>query len=90
VKVARVVGNVVASAHHPAYDARTILLVRPEAPDGAAAGKAYVAIDTVQAGIGDRVLVLTEGGGVRQILGKSAGPIRSVIVGIVDDVHAPA
>jgi ethanolamine utilization protein EutN len=83
-KVARVIGTVVASAHHPAYDGQKILLVRPEAPDGSPAAKAYVAIDTVQAGIGDQVLVLTEGTGVRQILGKKAGPIRSVIVGIVD------
>lgn len=88
-RVARVIGSIVATAHHPSYDGRTVLLVRPEKPDGTAAGKAFIAVDTVQAGPGDRVLILTEGTGVRQILGKEAGPIRSVIVGIIDEVHAP-
>ena len=85
-KVCRVIGTVVAAAHHPTYDHRKVLLVRPEGPDGSPVGDAYVAVDRVQAGPGDRVLVLTEGNGVRQILGKDAGPIRSLIVGIVDDI----
>ena len=85
-KVARVLGNVVASAHHPAYDGRKLMVVQPEDPHGRPFGKSYLAVDTVQAGPGDRVLVLTEGNGVRQILGKEVGPVRSVIVGIVDDV----
>jgi ethanolamine utilization protein EutN len=87
-RLARVIGSIVAAAQHPTYDGKKVLLVRPEKPDGAAAGKAFIAVDTVQAGPGDRVLVLTEGNGVRQILGKEAGPIRSVIVGIVDDVQS--
>ena len=86
-RVCRVIGTVVASAHHPAYDGHKVLLVRPETPDGASAGDAFVAVDRVQAGPNDRVLVLTEGNGVRQILGKDAGPIRSIIVGIVDDIY---
>ena len=46
-------------------------------------GNTYVAIDLVQAGPGDRVLVLTEGNGMRQLLGEDIGPIRSAIVGII-------
>ena len=88
-RIGRVIGNVVATVRHPAYDARTVLLVRPERPDGSRAARAVVAVDTVQAGPGDRVLILTEGGGVRQILGSEVGPIRSVIVGIIDDVDVP-
>ena len=85
-KLCRVEGSVVASAHHPSYDRRTVLLVVPEAPDGHRLGSSFLAVDHAQAGAGDRVLVLTEGTGVRQILGADAGPIRSVIVGIVDSV----
>ncbi len=88
-KVCRVIGTVVATAHHPSYDGHKVLLVRPEGPDGEPAGAGFVAVDHVQAGAGDRVLVLTEGNGVRQILGKDAGPIRSIIVGVVDEVDAP-
>lgn len=88
-RLCRVIGTVVASAHHPAYDGRKVLLVRPETPDGKPAGAAFVAVDRIQAGPGDRVLVLTEGTGVRQLLGKDTGPIRSVVAGIVDDVDTP-
>lgn len=86
-KIARVLGNIVSTVHHPEYDGHKIMMVRPENPDGSTAGKGYVAVDLVQAGPGDRVLVLTEGNGVRQLLGRETGPIRSVIVGIIDEVE---
>ena len=63
------------------------MLVRQERPNGDVAASAFVAVDHVQAGPGDRVLVLTEGTGVRQLLGDEAGPIRSIIVGIIDDIE---
>ena len=85
-KMCRVLGNVVGTEHHSAYDARTLLVVQPESPEGRAAGKSYLAVDSVQAGPGDLVLVLTEGSGVAQVLKSGRGPIRSVIVGIVDSV----
>ena len=53
-------------------------------------GSGYlIAVDTVDAGVGERVLVLDEGNGARQIFDIATGPIRSVVVGIVDDVHEP-
>ena len=85
-KLCRVLGSVVSSAHHPDYDGRKVMLVQPETPEGKAAGTTFIAVDDVQAGPGDRVLVLSEGNGVRQLLGKETGPIRSLIVGIVDDI----
>ena len=86
-RIARVIGTVVGAAHHPTYDGRKVLLLKPEQPDGDFAGNAFVAVDQVQAGVGDRVLVLVEGTGVRQILGADAGPIRSLIVGIIDHIE---
>lgn len=85
-KIATVIGNLVATAHHPDYDGHKIMLVRPETPSGESMGTAFVAVDLVQAGPGDRVLVLTEGNGIRQLLGPKTGPIRSAIVGIIDSV----
>ena len=86
-KYCRVVGPMWASVKHPAYAGRTLLVVQPLDEHGGNAGTSFVAVDQAQAGVGDKVLVLTEGNGVRQIL--KAGdqvPIRSVIVGIVDHV----
>jgi len=88
-RLCRVIGNVVATVKHPAYVGHKLLIVQPIEPDGPDAGTSFLAVDTVQAGPGDRVLVMSEGNGVRQIL--QAGdrvPIRSLIVGIVDEVDA--
>jgi len=87
----RVLGDVVATVKHPAYVGHPLLIVQPLDEHGADVGTSFLAIDHAQAGPGDHVLVLTEGNGVRQILQQGdSTPIRSVIVGIVDAVHAPA
>ena len=88
-RLCRVLGSVVATAHHPAYDGHKLMVVQPVDEQGGDVGASFIAIDTVQAGAGDRVIVLTEGTGTRQILGfdKTANvPIRSLIVGVVDEV----
>ncbi len=86
-RMCRVLGNVTASAKHAAYAGRTLLIVQPLDEHGADAGDSFIAIDHAQAGPGDRVLVLTEGNGVRQILKMGdIVPIRSIVVGIVDEV----
>ena len=85
----RVEGTVVATAHHPSFDGRKLLVVQPLDERGAAAGDSFLAIDMVQAGTGDTVLVNREGNGNRQLLKMgSIVPIRSLIVGIVDQVEA--
>ncbi len=84
----RVVGPMWAAAKHPAYSGRTLFVVQPIDTDGKDIGHSFVAIDNVQAGIGDQVIVMTEGTGVRQILKMGdIVPIRSMIVGIVDAVE---
>jgi microcompartment protein CcmK/EutM len=82
-KLCRVEGSVVATVHHPVYDGQKLLIVTPV--DG---GDSFLAVDRVQAGVGDVVLVNQEGNGTRQLLklGQQV-PIRSLIVGIVDEVH---
>ena len=82
-----VIGHTVCSVKDPMYEGEKLLMVRPVNPDGEPAGSAFLAVDAVQAGVGDRVIVIDEGGSARRILGKpAAGTIRSVIAGIVDDV----
>jgi microcompartment protein CcmK/EutM len=87
VKLCRVEGSVVATAHHPVYDGQKLLIVQPIDDRGQDAGASFLAVDRVQAGVGDLVLVNQEGNGTRQLLklGQQV-PIRSLIVGIVDAV----
>ena len=82
----RVAGEIHSTIHHPFYDARKLLVVEKTDPTGRATGDYLVAVDAVDAGVGDAVLVLDEGNGARQVLASSHGPVRSVVVGIVDRV----
>ncbi|NOZ50902.1 MAG: EutN/CcmL family microcompartment protein [Chloroflexi bacterium] len=86
--IGRVVGNVVATIKHPAYVGYKLLTVARENLDAGLDSKYDIALDTVQAGVGDRVLVLDEGNGARQVLEMEPwGPVRAIVVGIVDAVE---
>ncbi len=82
----RVTGTVVADAKIGALKNLKLLIVTPEAPDGSRAGASFIAVDTVRAGVGDRVLVVDEGGSANLVLNSSGLPIRTVIVGIIDEI----
>jgi ethanolamine utilization protein EutN len=84
--LARVTGEMVATIKHGALARRKLLLVQPVGPDDAPAGRPAIAVDTVDAGPGDLVLVADEGNTAAQVLGCPRGPIRTVVVGVVDDV----
>ena len=87
-RICKVLGPVVSTAKHPTYTGRKLLAVQPLDEKGQPAGPSIIAVDDVQAGRGDVVLVLQEGNGIRQILKMGAQvPIRSLIVGIVDRVE---
>lgn len=99
--IAEVVGTVVMTVKHPAFAGEKLLAVQPLDEKGHAQGSVILAIDRAQAGPGDRVLVLREGSGVRQIVGREQGkgvdeavkmdwPVRSMIVGVIDAVDVPA
>lgn len=84
--IGRVTGTVVSTIKHPIYKGRALMLVTRLNLDGSESSSYDIAIDDVQAGVGDVVLVLDEGTGARQILRQRTGPTRAVIVGIVDRV----
>jgi microcompartment protein CcmK/EutM len=81
-----VVGEITSTINHPFYEAKTLLIVERRLPDGPATGDYIIAVDTVDAGVGDAVLVLDEGNGARQVLKSADGPVRSVVVGVIDAV----
>lgn len=95
--LARVSGTVVMTVKHARYQGEKLMAVEAIDEDGKATGQSWLAVDRAQAGVGDTVLVLREGNGIRQIVGRDEGipvdkavhaevPIRSLIVGIVDQV----
>ena len=85
-KLGRVVGTVVSTINSPVFDGRRLLICDLLEPGGTEAGGYLIAVDTVGAGAGEQVLILDEGNSARQVIGVSGAPIRTVIVGIVDEV----
>lgn len=84
--LARVKGEVVSTIKHPFYADRRVLLCDRIGPDGRESGGYIVAIDSVDAGVGETVLLIDEGNSARQVVDDPQGPVRSVIIGIVDEV----
>jgi microcompartment protein CcmK/EutM len=86
--IGRVAGSVVSTVKISHLAGRRLLLVDQLGADGKETGDYDICVDVARAGPGDTVLVLDEGNGARQILGLDPGAIRSVIVGVVDEVVA--
>ncbi len=80
----------VSTIKHADYMAHSLFVIQPLDADRHPEGETFLAVDTVQSGVGDTVLVMREGNGVRQILQKEICCIRSLVVGVVDAVDIPA
>ena len=83
-----VVGEIHSTINHPFYDAKKLLVVEKTDPAGKPTGDYVIAVDVVDAGVGERVLVNDEGNGARQVFASENAPVRSIVVGIIDHVEA--
>jgi ethanolamine utilization protein EutN len=86
----RVIGEIHSTINHRFYDAKKLLVIERTDPEGKATGGYVIAVDVVDAGVGERVLVLDEGNGARQVFDSVDAPVRSVVVGIIDEVSLTA
>ena len=87
--LARVVGTVVATRKDPRLVSSKLLIARPMDPRGKPEGNYLVAIDTVDAGVGETVLIVS-GSSARMASGMKDCPIDAAIVGIIDAVDIPS
>lgn len=88
-RLAKVIGSVVSTIKNETLTGAKLLLVQPLNLKQQPAGRASVAVDTVDAGVGDMVLIVEEGRVARERLGATS-PVRTVIVGVVDRVDVLA
>ncbi len=89
--LARVVGNVVATQKDHRYEGGRIMVVRPINPDGSDAGDELLALDAVDSGVGDMVVVVREGWSASTTsTGSPGAAIDSAIIGVVDTVEGGA
>ncbi|HET6863549.1 MAG TPA: EutN/CcmL family microcompartment protein [Pyrinomonadaceae bacterium] len=85
--LARVVGNVVATKKNRRYESARIMLCQQLTPEGEEMNQTVIALDSVDSGVGDTVLIVQEGWGASTAATKEAGAaIDSAIVGVVDRV----
>lgn len=84
--LARVIGEVVATQKRPQFEGAKLLILQPETPSGERSGASLLAIDSVGAGRGERVIAVLEGRAAGEALGRTLAPVDAAVVGIVDAV----
>ena len=85
--IARVIGNVVASQKQASHEGKKILLLQPLDLEGQPMGDVVVALDAVDAGVGDRVLAVQEGFSAMTSVGHIESPIDAAVIGVIDMVE---
>lgn len=85
--IGKVTGTIYSTINHEFYDGKKLMIVDKLDGHGNPTGKYLIAIDTVEAGIGETVLMVDEGNSARQIINDKTAPLRSIIVGIIDDIY---
>lgn len=83
----RVVGDVVASRKHPTHDAIKLLLVMQVDPSGAERGAPFVAVDVLDAGVGDSVLLTMDGWAAMTAVRRMKAPIDAAVIAIIDAIE---
>ena len=84
--LSRVVGDVVATHKHPTHESIKLLLVRRIDPRGAERGAPFVAVDVLDAGVGDTVLLTLDGWAAMTAVRRSKAPIDAAIIAVVDSI----
>jgi microcompartment protein CcmK/EutM len=85
--IGRVIGDVVATQKDASHRGRKILVVQLLQLDGSDRGEPVLALDSVDAGVGDRVLLATEGFSAMTAVGRPHSPIDMAVIGVIDHVE---
>lgn len=85
--IGRVIGEVVATQKHASHEGRKVLVVQPLNLDGSDRGDAVLALDAVDAGVGDRILLATDGWAASSAVGRPQTPIDMAVIGFIDQIE---
>ena len=85
--IGRVIGELVATQKHPSHEGRKVLIVQPLNLDGGDRGDAVLALDAVDAGVGDRILLATDGWAASSATGRPQSPIDMAVIGFIDHIE---
>jgi len=85
--IGRVIGQLVATHKHPSHEGRKVLIVQPLNLDGSDRGDSVLALDAVDAGVGDRILLSTDGWASSSAAGRPQSPIDMAVIGFIDEIE---
>jgi ethanolamine utilization protein EutN len=85
-RIARVVGTVVATQKNRKFEGAKLLLVQPLTLEDTPRGTALIAVDALGAGVHEKVLIVMEGRAAGEALGRRLAPVDAAVVGIIDTV----
>lgn len=88
-QICEITGNIVSTVKNKHLHGKKILIAQPLDLDGKPDGNDFLAIDSVGAGLGERVLTIKEGGSARIVLNDNKVPVKAVIVAIIDGIDIP-
>lgn len=84
--IGKVVGEIFSTINHEFYHSKKLLIVNRLTPEMKPLGDYLIAVDAVDAGVGEIVLIIDEGNSARQVVQDQQAPIRSIIIGIIDEI----
>jgi ethanolamine utilization protein EutN len=84
-RIATIRGQVTSTVKHPSFAGQRLLIAVPESADVAP----QIVLDTLGAGIGQRVLISSDGSEARKMAGNESSPARWTVCGIVDPEETP-
>jgi len=84
--IGKVAGEIYSTINHDFYNHKKLLVVDKLTLAGKPSGDYLIAVDSVGAGVGETVLIVDEGNSARQVVDDPDAPIRSIIIGIVDEI----
>lgn len=89
-KIALIRGHVISTVKHPSLGGQRLLIAQPVNADSTPAGPPQIVLDPLGAGIGQKVLLTSDGGEARVLLGDATSPAHGLVMGIIDPERTPA
>jgi Carbon dioxide concentrating mechanism/carboxysome shell protein len=85
-QLGQVIGTATSTVKHASMEGWKLLIVQPLCSDGQTPdGDPQIAVESLGAGIGDRVIISSDGKGTRELLNRKDSPVRWMVLGIVDE-----
>ena len=84
-QLATILGHATATVKHPSLEGWKLIVAQPLLRDGSPDGDPQLAIDPIGGRRGDRVMLTSDGSGVRDLIGSNNTPVRWAVIGIIDD-----